>query len=271
VNAPATILITPYLNARAFVHHGPPPGCRLRALAPREAGPAILRGEALAGLVPVGGLAELGTRVELLGDYGISCPGPSQSVLFCSRRPFAALDATTTVRLSPDSMSSVRLLYLLLSYRGGELPRFVTGTGEVDGELVIGDAALRMAREARYPHVIDLAECWQRQHGLPMVFARWVIDRRATRAQRAQLAWWLRAYAARAPALLDRAAAEYHAAAGLPVSDARRYLDGIRTSLRAEDLAGQARYQAELARITLPPRLAPRAPAVRDLAGRRDR
>ncbi|MGD9602507.1 MAG: MqnA/MqnD/SBP family protein [Gammaproteobacteria bacterium] len=271
MNAPATIVITPYLNSRAFVHHGPPPGCRLRALAPRDAGPAILRGEVLAGLVPVGGLADLGSQVELLGEYGIACPGPSRSVLFCSRVPFAEIDATTTVRLSADSMSSVRLLYLLLTYRGGSLPRFVSDAGDVDGELVIGDAALRMAGDARYPHRVDLAEGWQARHGLPMVFARWVIDRRATRAQRAQLAWWLRAYAAHAPALLDRAAAECHAAVGLSVSDARDYLDGIRTSLRGEDLAGQARYLAELSRLDLPPWLASSPRVTRDFVGGRDR
>ena len=43
-----TVVITPYLNTRAFVHHGAPDGCRLRALPLREAQAAIASGSAQA-------------------------------------------------------------------------------------------------------------------------------------------------------------------------------------------------------------------------------
>lgn len=259
-----TLLHTPYLNSRAFVHHGAPERCRLRTLPPREAGRAILRGDAIAGIVPVGGLAELGTQVEMLGSYGISCPGPSQSVLFFSRRPFDAMDATTRIRLSGESMSSVRLLYLLLAYRGGSIPQLAEPGSLLDGELVIGDAALRLAAASPYPYVTDLAVRWQAQHGLPMVFARWVIHRHAPRALRARLQWWLAAFAANESALCDQAAAENHPRTGLSPAAARSYLDGIRTALRAEDLQGQQRYLDELRRHPLPAFLQPSTPTRQD-------
>jgi chorismate dehydratase len=249
-----TLLITPYLNTRAFVHHGAPAGCELRALPPRDAVQAILRGEAVAGVVPVGGLAELGAQVELLGNYGIACPGAAQSVLFFSRRPFERLDAEARIGLTRDSISSVRLLYLLLAARPGTrgLPRPAVLRDVLDGELIIGDAALCARPQTAYPYVIDLAERWVTQQGLPMVFARWVIQRNAPSALRAQLQWWLADFAANEAQLLDRTAAADHARTGLDASAARIYLRGIRTALGPDDLRGQQRYLAELARQLWP-------------------
>ena len=253
MSAATRLVITPYLNTRAFVHHGAPAGCALLALPPRDAGPAILAGRAQAGIVPVGALGELGRQVELLGDYGIACAGPSLSVLFFSRVPFDALDGQSRIALSADSRSSVRLLYLLLAWRGGALPGVAAPGEPVDGELVIGDAALRRAPHlAHYPHVTDLAERWHHLQGLPMVFARWVIRRDATPALRERLLAWLAAYARTESTLLDRAAATDAARAGLTPDAARAYLRGIRTVLDASDLRGQQRYLNELARHDWP-------------------
>ncbi len=250
---PVRLVITPYLNTRAFVHHGAPADCELLALPPREAGPAIVGGRAQAGIVPVGALGELGRQVDLLGDYGIACAGPSLSVLFFSRVPFDELDGHSRIALTPDSRSSVRLLYLLLAWRGRAMPTVATAGDTPDGELVIGDAALRRApRLAAYPYVIDLAERWHRLQGLPMVFARWVIRRDAAPALRARLLAWLAAYAQAESRLLDGAAAADAGRAGLAPGAARAYLNGIRTVLEAADLRGQQRYLDELARFDWP-------------------
>ena len=248
------LVITPYLNTRAFVHHGPPPGADLVALPPREAGPAIADGRALAGIVPVGALAEFEDQVELLGHYGIACPGASQSVLFFSRVPFDRLGAAPQLRLSTESRSSVRLLQWLLAARGIALSSRAAPGEAVDGELVIGDEALRRADSPRdsLPHVIDLAERWYATTGLPMVFARWVIRRDASPAWRRRLLAWLADFARDEARLLDRAAALDGARAGLDPVRARRYLDGIRTVLGAAELRGQARYLDELDRLGRP-------------------
>lgn len=246
---PHRLIITPYLNTRAFVHHRPPGMFLFLPLTPREAVPALLAGKAIAGVVPVGGLHELGFEAELLGNYGIASPGPAQSVLLFSNQPFDTLGESHRIRLSADSMSSVRLLYLLLAGRNGRhtLPRPAREGEAFDAELVIGDRALQPGIRAAWPHVTDLAEAWQARHQLPMVFARWVVHRRASASMRAHLAWWLSAYALREEELRDRAAAEDYAMAGLDAPGARAYLGGLRHVLTDEDLAGQARYEQELA------------------------
>lgn len=261
-----TLIITPYLNTRAFVHHGPAPGCRLATLAPRLAVPAIIHGDALAAIVPVAALGLVAAHADLLGDFGIACPGAAQSVLLFSRVPFAAIDTTTRVMLSADSMSSVRLLFLLLRARPGplRLPQVVEPGSASDAELVIGDAALRRqaGRHAPndyphgYAHVLDLAAAWRARHGLPMVFARWVVQNDTPPARRAELLGWLAAFAADQERLYALTAARDHARAGLTADDALAYLQGIRIALGAEDLAGQRRYEDELSRCPWPPELA---------------
>lgn len=250
MHTPFRLVITPYLNTRAFVHHGAPTGGELLALPPREAGPAIAGGRAIAGIVPVGALAEFGDTFELLGNYGIACPGAAQSVLFFSRLPFEELGADARLRLTSDSRSSVRLLYLLLAARGRGMPRRAGPRDAIDGELVIGDAALRRAarRPEPLPHVVDLAARWRATTGLPMVFARWIVRRDASAAVRAQLLDWLAAFADDEARLQERAAVLDGARAGLDAACARRYLDGIHLVLGADELRGQQRYLDELAR-----------------------
>lgn len=246
---PHRLIITPYLNSRAFVHHRPPGLFRFLPLTPREAVPALLAGKAIAGIVPVGGLNELGFEAELLGQYGIACAGPARSVLLLSKVPFETLGASHHVRLSADSMSSVRLLYLLFAQRKGRrtLPRPAVEGAKIDAELVIGDRALQADVRAEWPYVTDLAELWYTRHKLPMVFARWVVHRRASASMRAHLAWWLSAYGAREEELRVRAAAEDHVMAGLDADAAYTYLQGLNHVLSDEDLAGQALYERELA------------------------
>lgn len=267
--APFRVVITPYLNTRAFVHHGAPSGGELIALAPRVAGPAIAAGDAIAGVVPVGALVDVEDEVELLGHYGIACPGASQSVLFFSREPFDTLDESARLKLTSESRSSVRLLHLLLSWRGRGMPRRAGPADTIDGELVIGDAALLRADAPHpvFPHVVDLAERWHTLTGLPMVFARWVVRRDVSAARRAQLLDWLGAFGRDEARLLERAALLDGARAGLDAAHARRYLAGIRSVLGVAELRGQQRYLDELERHDWPDF----APAGAQHGGRRPR
>lgn len=249
MHAPPRVLITPYLNTRAFVHHGAPPGCRLEACAPKDAVARMRTGRALAAVVPVGGLAHLADVVELIGNYGIACRALSRSVLLFSREPFAALGTHTRLALSRDSMSSVRLLLLLLCARPGplRLPTLVAPDDAPDAELVIGDAALVRAQRCDGAQLTDLATQWFLTHGRPMVFARWVVQRDAGASARASLHAWLDTYARREPALHTLTAARDHARAGLDAPAAHAYLAGIHSVLDADALAGQAIYERQLA------------------------
>lgn len=245
---PARILITPYLNNRAFVHYGAPKGCELQASAPRIAQAEIASGRAMAGVVPVGGLKQIDNLVTYIGAFGIACTGPVDSVLFFSRKPFEQLDDTSKIILTGDSMTSVGLLYLLFSYRNGSgLPLPTLNAEGADGELAIGDRALKMKARGEYPYVLDLAEAWQLHHGLPMVFARWVIRKDAPRALRSRIHEWLIGYASRESDLLDLAANADAERAGLSPQYARTYLGRMRTALQSSDLQGQRIYEQDLA------------------------
>ena len=92
------------------------------------------------------------------------------------------------MRLTVESASSVRLLYLLLGYRLGlsNLPGQAGPDQPANGELVIGDTALSWMRTYEqngrvhgYRYVTDLATQWYAHHQLPFVFARWVVHREA--------------------------------------------------------------------------------------------
>ncbi|CAM2065049.1 Chorismate dehydratase [Sulfidibacter corallicola] len=107
-----------------------------------------------------------------------------RSVLILTRKP---LSDVKTVALDRFSRSSVALLRILFHRRFGFQPQFITMTpqaepmlAEADAALIIGDAALR-ALPQDVDH-IDLAREWNRDTGLPFVFAFWAIRRGANTA-----------------------------------------------------------------------------------------
>ena len=108
------IAMIPYANMAPYRQLGPPEGCRFISLVPKASIAALMTGEVAAAAVPVGGLPQLSGIVEPLGYFGIAAKGPSMSVLLFSRCPFRQLGGAKTVRLTKESASSVRLLYLLL-------------------------------------------------------------------------------------------------------------------------------------------------------------
>ena len=117
-----------------------------------------------------------------LPDLSISSIGPVGSVLLFSRRPLHELDGRT-VALSPASATSVLLLRVLLERFHGLRPRYgaAPGDGE-DAALWIGDHALRLAGENRWPFVYDLGRLWFEHTGTPFVFALWICRRDAYEA-----------------------------------------------------------------------------------------
>ncbi len=124
---------------------------------------------------------------ELLPDLAVSCDGPVRSVALFATRPVEALDRAT-VLVSASSRTSVHLLELLardvwqvrLSLvvartEADDLPGLATLPHEA--VLVIGDAALLLAAQGRYPYRYDLGEAWKAWTGLPFVFAVWAARR----------------------------------------------------------------------------------------------
>jgi chorismate dehydratase len=249
------IAMIPYANMAPFQEMGPPTGCSFISLTPRQSVTALQQKQVWAAAVPVGGLAALAGQVSYLGRFGIAAREEVMSVLFFSDRPLDEFRHPLTVRLTGESASSVRLLYLLLGYRHGfdHLPLRESGQRKVHGELQIGDTALTWAKSfsrdgavKKYGYVTDLAAKWYEAHGLPFVFARWVVHRDAPEQVQSVLMQWLQDYQSREQDLIRQATAKVAARFDLPYSYAQRYLKTIRRCLTDEDEAGQACFANEL-------------------------
>jgi len=117
-------------------------------------------------------------KYRILADLSISATGPVGSVFLFSTIEPEQLD-DKLVLMTGQSDTSVCLVRIILEEFLGVSPRYITGEifapREPDSEpaaiLAIGDEALRLKVENKYPVQMDLAEFWNRKTGLPFVFA----------------------------------------------------------------------------------------------------
>ncbi|RJQ81711.1 MAG: hypothetical protein C4519_08470 [Desulfobacteraceae bacterium] len=248
------IAMIPYANMAPYEALGPPAGCCFVHCKPRNSIQALQSGAAWAAAVPVGGLDALEGVVTPLGMFGIAALQEVMSVLFFSDRPLEAFHAGMTVRLTDESASSVRLLYLLMGAQLGfdRMPALAGPCAPANGELVIGDTALTwlhawegQGHVKTYAHVTDLASRWHQRRQLPFVFARWVVRSDAPDTLRHSLESWLSTFAGEEPALIERSVPKTASRLDLPHEYVRRYLKIIRRCLTALDLEGQARFHQE--------------------------
>ncbi|VAW34104.1 hypothetical protein MNBD_DELTA03-894 [hydrothermal vent metagenome] len=112
-------------------------------------------------------------KYRILDGLSISAQGEVGSVFLFSELPIAALDGQT-VALSPQSQTSNALIRIILEDYYHIRPHYVE-SGEAPARLAIGDRALRLKAENRFPLVLDLSQEWQRHSGLPFVFAIWAV------------------------------------------------------------------------------------------------
>ena len=252
---PQPIAMIPYANMAPFQEMGPPPGCYFVDCVPRNSIQALKDKRVWAAAVPVGGLPALEGETRFVGCHGIAVKERVMSVLFFSDRSFEAFRRPATISLSGESASSVRLLYLLLGYQHGfDAVPFLISTGQPpNGQLVIGDRALRWAREYEqtgtahgYSHMTDLAQYWHARFQLPFVFARWVVHNEAPREVQESLEQWLQRFTHDEPGLIEKAVPAVAAKLSLPEDYTARYLRLIKRCLTQEDIAGQHRFLEEL-------------------------
>lgn len=257
------VAMIPYANMAPYRELGAPRNCRFVACLPSASVTALLQNRVIAAAVPVGGLAALGGQVEPLGPYGIVAREKSMSVLFFSQHPMDQMRAPARIWLTGDSESSVRLLFLLLGYAHGfdRLPLTVANPEHAQGELVIGDAALkRILLECRpqpairstrcradLKFVTDLASGWYAVHRLPFVFARWVVRKDAPSDAKNSLKRWLNEFGRREDMLVARCIPKTAAALGVSRTIVSDYFTVIRRRLEDVDQAGQERFLSELA------------------------
>ena len=118
-----------------------------------------------------------------IDGISISSRGPVGSVFLFSKKPLPKLSGQE-IAVTTQSATSVALLDVLLRESGIENVRYVsTRRAELaaaDAFLLIGDDALiyRLRSPAGSElFVYDLGELWHQQHGLPFVFALWIVRR----------------------------------------------------------------------------------------------
>ena len=124
---------------------------------------------------------------RIMADLSISATGPVGSVFLFSIVPPEEL-AGKLVLMTGQSDTSVCLLRIILEEFLGVKPQYSSGEvfapclpgQEPAAVLAIGDEALRLkventdpaaGKKAVYPFQMDLAEFWNRETGLPFVFA----------------------------------------------------------------------------------------------------
>lgn len=119
----------------------------------------------------------------VLPGLAVGSDGPVLSVNLVAKKPLRDLEH---VALGSTSRTSVLLAQLLLEERYDTRPTYATMPPdltamllEADGAVLIGDTALRAARQARSKnlHTTDLGAEWRDWTGLPMVFAVWAARR----------------------------------------------------------------------------------------------
>ncbi len=122
------------------------------------------------------------TQYMIMPDLSISSTGAVGSVFLLSRLPFEELDGGE-ILFSGQSRSSSALARIVCEEFLRVRPVYrQAGVGEewIDDSaavVVIGDEALRMAVDQRFPYRLDLGEVWFAHTGLPFVFALWVVRR----------------------------------------------------------------------------------------------
>jgi chorismate dehydratase len=167
-----------YINCEpvyyALEHGMVPADCEIQDGTPAELNERLRRGDLDVSVISAMEAALRPEAYRLLPDLAIACDGPVESVLLLCRRPVEELEGQT-VALTPQSLTSVYLVRLLLDKAYRVRPRFVPGREGTDASawLLIGDEALRSA--PAYPHSLDLGKAWHALTGLPFVFAVWAV------------------------------------------------------------------------------------------------
>jgi predicted solute-binding protein len=251
------VAMIPYANTGPYKAAGAPERCSFVDIVPRESVNALTKAKVWAAAIPVGGLAKLKGQIDFLDNFGIAANGSSRSVLFFSDKPIDELNRHTSIHLTDQSVSSVKLLYLLLGYRNGfnNLPCVVEEDRQANGKLLIGDEALCKGVLhtqniddkfiERYPFVTDLAEEWHAVHKCSFVFARWVIRKDAPKPAHIAMLNWLEKFRVHEKEFILQSSRREADRLGISEEDMFNYLLSIKRVLDEEDIKGQKLFLEE--------------------------
>ncbi len=168
-----------------WLKKGPLPGWKVVEDHPAALNKMLHNGELDAGLVSSFAYGEGYPDYLLLPGLSISASGPVGSVLLISKEDPRNLSGKR-IGLTQQSATSTRLLHIILEDFWGLSPRYLPDApyewfkkGKCSAYLAIGDEALRLKNRCSSFHIVDLADIWLRETGLPFVFAVWAIRKAA--------------------------------------------------------------------------------------------
>ena len=256
--APAGIVGVRFLNARPLLGGleagiAAPFAYSFTSAEPAVCADLVLRGEAVAGLVPVAVLPYL-PEVSAVPRLGIACREEATSVLLVSKVP---PEQVRTLPAHTATRSSEAHAPLLLAERWGAMPLVIPAQPPLeamlagaDAAVVIGDPALALRGRSGLLE-IDLAAAWVEWTGRPFVFAVWGVRSEAPAGIEALLDDSLAYSLSRWEALLPRWA-ETH---GVELERTRIYLERTLTyRLGDEERAGMEEFLRRAAATGLLPR-----------------
>ncbi len=175
-----------YLNTRPFLWYLPKmKGVELVLDVPSRLNEKLAEGEIACGLCSSVFYAKQYEDYVLIPDISISSVGKVKSVCLFHRVPLSELSGKT-IGITPETETSFALLRLVLEKLKGIRPDYVklnhSSRGlsheeskaffeNFDGYLAIGNEALELLYNGKFPFVTDLAEVWLEETGYPFVFA----------------------------------------------------------------------------------------------------
>jgi len=165
-------------------------------LSPRKMGQLARKNKIDAGPISLVDSFALEERFEPLADLGIAVKNSARSVLLFSKKRTGELSGCR-IGITPHTVTSSELLRYILKSKYKVRAKFHTGFKGTDtARLLIGDQALQGSADRqlrkKFPYVMDLGEEWRRWKGLPFVFARWMVSKKLTPAQKRELAGMLK-------------------------------------------------------------------------------
>jgi len=175
-----------YLNTLLFLYHLPKMnGIELVFDVPSRLNEKLAVGEVDCGLCSSVFYAKHYEDYILIPDISISAVGKVKSVCLFHKVPLSELSGKT-IGITPETETSFALLRLVLekikevkpvylklnhSSRGLNKEEAQAFFETIDGYLAIGNEALELLYNGKFPFVTDLAEVWLEETGYPFVFA----------------------------------------------------------------------------------------------------
>ncbi len=245
----------PYLNSVLFYHGlekdaaaGKP--VTLEPLVPRQLSGAVVENAVDAGPVPLVTCWDIADAYEPLkvdgrGDFCIATRSRAISILLFSKRPIDGLGGAT-IGVSAETSTSVRLMKSLFAHYWRVRPARYTPLDwpNNDAFLLIGDEALIHRRGIKdYPHVVDLGEVWSEWTTLSFVFARWVVKKSKSDADKRGLIDRIDRSIETGWKDLEAIVEPWTHTLNMTTDEMREYLEAFRFRMGTEEYASIERFQ----------------------------